>query len=525
MSATLIIALLSGILLAAGFSMYAIGGAMTLKAAALLWVGSMLALFLAYIRMNDLKRIIGGKSARYGANMVVMIVLFVGVLVAVAVIGHNNNQRFDLTKSGRFTLSSQTIKILKSLDADVKAVAFYQSETGTMHAVQRQMARDLLESFAAVSDKFSFTFIDPHRNPGLANKYGQSEVRIILLMSQGKEVKVGQESEEKLANGLMNLLSKEKKYIYWAKGHGEKDLGFTGKDGYSAARDAMLQESYELKELFLMREDSVPKDAALVVLSSPMREMAPEEYEKLDTYYKSGGALLVQIDPGHPATLQTWLEWYGFKLQGDVIIDQQTQIHGGNAMTPSVYAYNKKHPLTQDFSLASFFPIANSVYIDEDPSQGRYQLALTGPNSWTETDREQLENGTVEYNEDHEKRGPVPVMAVSTYASKGKEDTTGAVKDVYGKIVLIGDSDFANNTNFNLMGNRDLFLNTVNWLAEKANFVGVRAKSKNISPVTLTEAGARAVFWIPVVMVPAMVLMTGFGIYSRRRWFRQEKGE
>ncbi|MDH5478166.1 MAG: GldG family protein [Nitrospinota bacterium] len=522
MLATVIIALIAGVLLAGGFSLYAIDGTMTLKSAGLIWIGSMLAMFLIYIRLNEFKRLIGGKSAKYGANMVVMILVFIGVMVAIAIWGAGNNKRFDLTKNGRFSLSTQTKNILNNLEHPVKAVAFYRFESGTMHAVQRQMARDLLESYAAVTDKFTFTFVDPERNPGLASKYGQSEFRIILLMSQGREYKVGNETEEKMTNGLLNLVSKEKNYVYWVKGHGEKELSFTGKDGYSAAREAMLQESYEIKELFLMREESVPEDASLVVVSSPQKDLSPEEYIRLDEYYKKGGALFVQLDPGHPPTLRTWLESYGFKLQSDVIIDRQTQIYGGNAMTPAVYAYNKKHPLTQDFTLASYFPIVNSVYIDEDPKQGRYQLAMTGPSSWTETDRDQLENGNVEYNEAYEKRGPVPVMAVSTYTAKGEKDETGSVKDRYGKIILIGDSDFATNTNFNLVGNRDLFMNTVHWLAEKADFVGVRARKRNINPVTLNASQARAVFWIPVVMVPCMVLMTGVGIYSRRRWFRQE---
>jgi ABC-type uncharacterized transport system involved in gliding motility auxiliary subunit len=522
MSSVAIISLLAGVLLAAGLSLYAINGIMTIQAAGLLWIGSMLGLFLLYIRLNDARRFILGKSARYGANMALMVVIFCGVLAAVAFFGAAHNQRFDLTKSARFTLSSQTQKILKTLAGEVKAVAFYRMESGTMHAVQRSQARDLLESYSAVTDKFTFAFVDPDRNPGLASKYGVSEYRIILLMSQGKEVKVGQETEDKLTNGLINLVSKEKKYVYWVKGHGEKELSFTGKEGFSAARDAILQENYEIKELFLMREENVPQDASVVVLSSPTRELAAEEYAKLDAYYKRGGALFVQLDPGHTPGMTTWLEAYGFKLQSDVIIDQQGQISGANAMTPAVYAYNKKHPLTQDFSLASYFPIANSVYIDEDPKLGRYQLALTGPNSWTEMDKAQMENGNVEYNEDHEKRGPVPVMSVSTWAVKGKEDVTGSTKDVYGKVIVIGDSDYANNTNINLVGNRDLFLNTINWLAEKADFVGVRARKKNISPVTLTASQGRAVFWIPVVMVPSMVLMAGMGIYGRRRWFRPD---
>ncbi len=518
-SPTLVVSFISMILIAAGLSFYAIDGVMSGKSAAFLWVGIMLALFLLYARFQDIREALLGRSAKYGANMMVMITVFAAVLVLMAMLGHAHNKRFDFTKTGRFTLSSQTKKILSTLENPVKAVAFYRSESGTIHARQRQTARDLLEEYANLSDKFTFTFIDPDRNPGMASKYGMSEYRIILLMSAGKQVKVGSEKEEKLTNGLIKLIREKQKYVYWVKGHGEKDLVSTKKDGYSAARDSILYENYEIKELFLMRVKEVPEDASVVVIASPKRELTQDEMDKIDRYYLRGGAIMSLIDPGHPPGFQTWLENYGFKLQNDVIIDQQSQLYGANALTPVVYAYHKKHPLTQDFSLASYFPIANSVYIDEDPKRGRYQLALTGPNSWTEVDKDQLESGAAEYNEEREKRGPVPVMSVTTVAIKGEKDEQGAKRDLYGKFILIGDSDFANNTNINLAGNGDLFLNTISWLAEEANLIAVRAKRRNINPVVLTVSQGRAIFWIPVVMVPSVVLMAGIGIYSRRRWF------
>ena len=509
LTVTIILAVVSIFLVGAGISVWAISGALTLTAAGLLWVGLMIALFLFYARFSAIKKALTGKSAKYGANMVIMIGVFFGVMIFMAILGHAHKQRYDFTKSGRFTLSSQTTKILKTLDTNVEVIAFYRSESGTMHAKQRQTARDLLEAYAAVSEKFSFRFIDPDRNPGLASKYGQSEYRIMLLMAGGKQIKVGAEREEKLTNGLVKLLRKKKKYIFWVKGHGEKDLASTKKKGYSAARNAILNESYEIKELFLMREKNVPEEASVVVVASPQKELTPDELDKLKRYYNQGGAMMIQIDPGHPPMFQTWLESFGFKLQTDVIIDQQSQLYGANALTPVVYAYHKKHPLTQEFTLASYFSIANSIYIDEDPKKGRYQLALTGPNSWTELDRTQLESGEPEYNEEREKRGPVPLMSVTTTTIKGEPDEQGAVSTRYGKLILIGDSDFANNTNINLAGNGDLFLNTINWLAEEANLIAVRAKKKTITPIVLTSAQARAIFWIPVVMIPSAVLIAG----------------
>ena len=516
---TLVTGLAGLILIAVGLGLFAIYGTMTLTAAGFLWPGLLLTLFLLYVRFNEIKKLLAKKSSRYGANMVVMVIIFATVVIFMATLGEAHKKRFDLTKTGRFTLSSQTKKILRSLDTPVKAVAFYRNEPGTMHARQRQTMRDLLEEYTSFSDNFTFTFIDPDRKPGLASKYGVSEYRIVLLMAGGKQVKVANEKEEKMTNGLIKLLREEQKIVYFVKGHGEKDINSKTKDGYNAALQAIVKESYTVRELLLLRVDDVPEDASVLVLASPRRDLDQAELDKLDRYYKRGGALLVEIDPGHPPAFRTWVEQYGFKLQADVIIDQQSQLYGASHLTPVVYAYHKKHPLTEGFTLASYFPIANSVYIDEDKKRGRYQLALTGPNSWTEVDKAQLESGQAEYNEEREKRGPIPVMAVTTIAIEGEEDSQGAKRDRYGKMILIGDSDFADNTNINLAGNGDLFLNSINWLAEEANLIAVRAKKSYITPVVLTVAQGRAIFWIPVVMIPSVVLMAGISIYSRRKWF------
>ena len=43
------------------------------------------------------------------------------------------------------------------------------------------------------------------------------------------------------------------------------------------------------------------------------------------------------------------------------------------------------------------------------------------------------------------------------------------------RVVAFGDSDFASNGALGVPGNRDLFLNTVNWLAQQENLIAIRA--------------------------------------------------
>jgi len=525
---TYILGILGFVLIFTGGIIYAIRSTLSITAAIFLWVGLLLILFFLYVNFSDIRDLLLKKSTRYGANMAVVIVIFLAVVVLLGFMSVNHKKRADLTKTGRYTLSEQTIKILKSLKKDVKAVAFYRSEEETYHAMLRQNAEDLLQEYSYHIPKFTFRFIDPDRNPGLAMKYGVSEYRIILLMAGGKQEKIGFESEEKLTNALIKVTRDEVKTIYFVKGHGENDISSIQKLGYKAAKDAVEKENYLVKELLLMNEERVPAGASVVIISGPKRDFLQDELDKLKKYVENGGSLLAMVDPGHPLTIKNFLAGYGFKVGDDVIFDTQSRVYGANELTPVVYQYDKDHPLTSEFNLATYFYLVGTVDIEKDKKKGQYQLAMTGPNSWAEKDlKKWSETGEASFDEGKEKRGPLSIAAVTTVPVKGSSDAgvdeSGKLKEgrfKFGKIIAFGDSDFANNTNINLAGNGELFLNTIGWLAEEADLISIRKRDAKNTPVTLTVAQGRAIFWIPVIVIPSLVLISGIGIYSRRRWMR-----
>ena len=68
-----------------------------------------------------------------------------------------------------------------------------------------------------------------------------------------------------------------------------------------------------------------------------------------------------------------------------------------------------------------------------------------------------------------------------------------------------------------MQNNRDFFLNTVSWLAEQEDQISIRPKDTKSTPVFLTSQQAQAVFWLPVVVLPAVALVGGIVAVSRRR--------
>jgi len=85
------------------------------------------------------------------------------------------------------------------------------------------------------------------------------------------------------------------------------------------------------------------------------------------------------------------------------------------------------------------------------------------------------------------------------------------------RFVTIGDSDFAANFAIRIQGNQDLFVNTVNWLAQQENLISIRPKAPSDSRLTITATQATALLWMSLLVVPALVFGTGVYTWWRKR--------
>jgi hypothetical protein len=91
--------------------------------------------------------------------------------------------------------------------------------------------------------------------------------------------------------------------------------------------------------------------------------------------------------------------------------------------------------------------------------------------------------------------------------------------DQLGRIVVFGDVDLVNNALIEQGGNKDLFVNAINWLAEDIDQMAARPEKQVIGVNQLflsAEQGTR-VFWISTVALPSTFLVLGIGIFLWRR--------
>jgi len=191
------------------------------------------------------------------------------------------------------------------------------------------------------------------------------------------------------------------------------------------------------------------------------------------------------------------------------------------------------HAITTNFQLMTAYPLARSVDAVEGGVNGHtpQPLVQTSEQSWAEADIAGLakSDGRVELNADKgDKAGPISLAAaVSAEATDAPaapepkpEPAAGQAandRKPESRIVVIGDSDFATNGILGVQGNRDFFLNSINWLAQQENLIAIRPREPEDRRLTLTADDQSRIFLLSIFILPGLVFAAGiYSWYGRR---------
>ena len=113
---------------------------------------------------QNIVRIFSSRQAKYSTNVAVSILALFGIATVINLsIVKKFDKAVDLTTNKWYTLSDQTLSILKKLDHEVKISAFFssnpQSETEKR---QYDQVRELLAMYHRQTDKISIEFVDSY---------------------------------------------------------------------------------------------------------------------------------------------------------------------------------------------------------------------------------------------------------------------------------------------------------------------------------------------------------------------------
>ena len=488
---------------------------------------------------SSLKAFLSTPSRRQWVTVAVLDVGILIGLIGLQTLSIRNNIRWDLTPTQTMSLSQQTNDLLTDLKKDTLLTLFFG---GSPDNYQRY--EDVLKRFTAANVHFQYRILHRDRNLGLAREYGATHYGTAALEYDGQRKLLSGASENIITNALFQFLREEKKTIYFVGGHGEKDPR-SGQPqlGYSEAASALRNENFVIKPFLLARAERIPEDAALVVVSGPQTDLLPDELNRLSTYLTHGGSLLFMLDPLPVPNLTDFLAQYGVLLDQDIVYDPQNRLFGGDALSPLVSLYNTGVEIVKDFQVGTIFPLSRSVepasplppsVLDVQP------FCRTGPGSWARF-RAGAESpqGAVDFEGTKARPGPISLAVAATIHVDHATHADGAdgadgndptakneqTPEQVARLVVYGDSDFATNARLSLLGNKDLFLNTVQWLVRHEQFITQRPKDTRqpkISALVLTAEQTRQLFLLAIVVEPGLILIMGALVSVYRRRHRRE---
>ncbi|NIM92968.1 MAG: hypothetical protein GTO18_04565 [Anaerolineales bacterium] len=461
-----------------------------------------------YLDPDRVKNALKGRQARYGSNVMLLSLGFIGILVIMNFLIYENPQRWDLTEDKQNTLSPETLKVLEELPDGVYVQGFYSPTLANSEA----QARILLTRYQIESQgNLEYEFIDPLENPFAAEEADVTRDGTIVVIMGDRSEHVDYATEQNLTEALVRLINPGERKVYFLVGHGERESEGNTEYDYSQVRRAMEVKNYEVEDLNLLARAEIPIDATVILVPDPQAPLSESEVELIEGYLDTGGSLVFLSEPTaaflEEGAVDPLLEYveseWGVILRNDFVVDFDSSM----PLSGVSYTYGA-HPITNELgNMVSFFPSSRSLETISLDSKVATSLVSTGENSYGETDYATfVEEGVVEFNEDRDTPGPM-VLSVA-----GEDQSTSA------RVVIFGDADFASNVYFYDLGNGDLIINSIDWAAGNEQLINLTPKQSTqrfVFPPTLATFGL--ILLVTIIVIPGVFLLMGVSVWWQRR--------
>ncbi len=453
------------------------------------------------------------RAARSWSQLVLQVLLLLTGLGLLQVVAERTNHRFDLTPGRELSLSPVTQKVLAEVKDPLRITVFFRRGTKEQHA-------QLLERLRVQNRKVEFELYDLDRYPDRARSLGVTQYGRAAIEYAGRRTVAPALPEEELAGGILRALRGKARRIAFTTGHGERAPG-GGAESYGRLAGALAAENY-VAEGHSLLDGPVPPETDLVVVAGPKHDFLLPELDELARYLKAGGGVLLFLDPAPLPNLARFLASTGIRLGDDFVVDREKRVLGTDGLAAVVELFKQGNPVSDPsanpIQSGVVLPSARTVDVAaEVPGVEAESIARTAPTAWAMADPARARRGEEPSQAHHDTPGSASVVVMAEIGGPG--DGAGGRR---GRMVVVGDSDFASDAYLDLLGNRDLALNAAAWAAGEESLAGTRAKKvpeviRPLSPLVLTEGQARAIFLAGVVIEPGIVLVLGSTLVGLRR--------
>ncbi len=431
--------------------------------------------------------------------------LLITITISLAWLSVRNVYVADWTENSRHTLSETSQLVLEKLDKPVQITAYIREDKAT-----RGRIRLLIERYQRYKDDFHLqAFINPDTVPQQVRELGIKNGDLLITYGDRSE-RLNKLTEQALTNLLEALSRTSESWVAVLEGHGERRVEGKANHDISQFSKHLTQRGFQVQPINLATVHSVPNNAAMLVIASPLVDLLTEEVDIISDYVDQGGNLLWLTEPGELKGLQPVADKLGLKFYPGTLVDPTTLTYKIQQPTIVLATQYPKHIAVEDFNILTLFPETVAMHQTGNTQQGNSDwyasvLLHTNQSAWSE--QGELA-GEVVFDKDIDARGPLPFAYALSRTLDNKPEQ---------RIIVIGDGDFLSNAWLGNSGNLDLGLRLMNWLSRNDAYLKIPARTRNDVSFELTRTGMMFMGVGFLLLLPCLLIGTGIFIWLRRR--------
>lgn len=474
---------------------------------------------------QKIKESMNKKYLKNGSYSVVISAVFIVIVVVInMIVGAlpTKYSEFDLSSQKLYSIGDQTKSFLKDLNKDVTIYQVVQSGS------EDETISKLLEKYEEESSHIRVEEKDPVVNPKFTSEYTSDEVSAnSLIVVCGDRSKVvdysniyessvdyntyqsqttGFDGEGQITSAISYVTSEDMPVLYTLDGHGEKELS-------SDIQEDIQKANIDIKSLNLITEESVPEDAACLLINAPTSDISETEKDAIIEYLENGGKAMIFSDYTTESmdNFDAVLKNYGVERVDGIVIEGDTQ-HYAQMPYYLVPTVNSTDAIS-DFASQGYYvlmPYAQGIKQSDDirDTVTVNSLLTTSDSAYSKVD---VNGGDIE-KADGDVDGPFDLGVSITETLDNDKET---------QIVYYTSSNLMD-SQINQMvsgGNEQMIISSLNWMCSNDETTTISIPSKDLQVSYLTLTAYDVSFWKICVMglIPGVFLVIGFMVWLKRR--------
>lgn len=476
---------------------------------------------------NWVKSVLKNKSLKYGSNSLMLIAAVIAIALLVNVLAEQAAIKFDFTANKLYSIGDITKDIIDKLDR--KVVIYGLLDDGRL-SIDQKNVRNLLDKYVGYSkSEIMVRFVDPDKDTkimeqldpdgllalkkndfvvtsGNKSKKLTKEDFVQVQMDQASlsQYSTGSLAEQGFTGAIKTVTSDITPAIYFVEGHGEEDI----KSNYKTIKENLEKNNYLIKPVNLENVPAVPQDAGILVFLSPKKDLSVGESGKVNRFLQNGGNAVflfdsIDSDPSFPQ-FESIIKQYNLALNYDKVKENDA----------SKRSSKDPYALILDVGSSKIIPLEFSGML----------MLNSRSIDILKNEKEQIEITSIMKSSDSS-------IGEQVNKARGK-DNQGSLNLAVAvenkataqpsKILVLGSTLFLNE---NVKKNYAPYFTTgayfivssVNWMQDRSGDVVIGAKAYSTGKMGIDYFSSNMVGVFVIVIVPLLILGTGWTVLRRRR--------